>query len=61
MVIKDGTHTYQHTASAEGGLGQLKQLFEIGSIMRHVMSLAFALMARITEMPTSIADSSGFY
>jgi hypothetical protein len=60
MVIKDGTDACQHTASAEGGIGQLKQLFAIGSIMRHVIPLAFALVARITEMPTNTADSSGF-
>jgi hypothetical protein len=60
VVIKDGTDIYQHTTSAEDGIMKLTQLFAIGSNMIHVMPLAFALMARITEMPTNISNSSGF-
>jgi len=60
MVINDETDIYQHTTSAEGGIKKLTQLFAIGSNMIHVMPLAFALMARITEVPTSISKSSGF-
>lgn len=60
MVIKDGTVIYQHTTSAEGGKRELIQLFAIGGNMRNVMPLAFALMARITQMPTNISNSSGF-
>jgi hypothetical protein len=53
-VIKDGTDIYQHTTSAKGGIRKLIQLVAIGHNMIHVMPLAFALMARITEMPTNI-------
>jgi hypothetical protein len=60
MVIKDGTDIHQHTTSAEGGIRKLIQLFAIGCNMIHVMPLAFALMARITEMPTNISNSRGF-
>jgi len=60
MVIKDGTDIYQHTTTAEGGIRKLIKLFALGGNIRNVMPLAFALMARITEMPTNISNSSGF-
>ena len=60
MVIKEGTDIYQHTTCAEGVIRKLIQPFAIGRNMIHVMPLAFALMARITEMPTNISKRSEF-